>query len=106
MVTMDRHDRHQTVTANPLKGEGRDDGDGGDDGLRTQSGEEPVCRRCGVPATVHYGALIECGHNGSAGLFHARCWTDERTKGPLRKPALGPPGDSLDDLTAHKQTSR
>ena len=58
------------------------------------------------PATEHYGALIECGHNGSAGLFHARCWTDERTKGPLRKPALGPPGDSLDDFTAHKQTSR
>src|SRR5262249_1159039 len=70
----------QTVLANPLRNSD------GDDDLRTQSGNEPVCRRCGVPATEHYGALIECGHNGSAGLFHARCWTDERTKGPLRKP--------------------
>jgi hypothetical protein len=89
-----------------LKNSDGDDEDDGDDDLRAQPVNEPVCRRCGVPATEHYGALIECGHNGSAGLFHARCWTDERTKGPLRKPALGPPGDSLDDLTAHKQTSR
>jgi hypothetical protein len=93
-----------------LKNSDGDDGGEGDDDLRTQSGNEPVCRRCGVPATgalieCGHNALIECGHNGSAGLFHARCWTDERTKGPLRKPALGPPDDSLDDLTAHKQTS-
>jgi hypothetical protein len=105
-ATVDRPPRPQTVLANPLKNSDGNDGGDGDDDLRTQSGNEPVCRRCGVPATEHYGALIECGHNGSAGLFHARCWTDERTKGPLRKPALGPPGDSLDDLTAHKQVSR
>jgi hypothetical protein len=61
---------------------------------------EPVCRRCGVPGTPHYGDLVRCGPDGSAGLFHGRCWTDEKNKRPLRKPALGPggPGDSLDDL--------
>jgi hypothetical protein len=71
--------------------------DGGDDGegeLLTQSGkagDEPVCRRCGIPAGA-FGEIVPCGPNGSAGLYHLRCWTDERTKGPLRKPPLGPPG--------------
>jgi hypothetical protein len=95
---VDRRPRPQTVLANSLKNSDGDDGGDGDDDLRIQSGNEPVCRRCGVPTTERYGALIDCGHNGSAGLFHARCWTDERTKGPLRKPALGPPGDRLDDF--------
>ena len=37
-------------------------------------------------------------HNGAAGLFNLPCWADERTKGPLRVPALGPVGDSVEDL--------
>jgi hypothetical protein len=57
----------------------------------------PVCRRCGIPAGA-FGELVSCGADGPAGLYHLRCWTDERTKGPLRKPPLGQPGDSLDDL--------
>ena len=44
-------------------------------------------------------AIIPCGHNGAAGLFNLPCWADERTKGPLCVPALGPVGDSLEDLT-------
>jgi len=43
-------------------------------------------------------AIIPCVHNGAAALFHLPCWADERTKGPLRVPALGPVGDSLEDL--------
>jgi DnaJ domain len=72
---------------------------------------EPVCRRCGVAANAH-GPLIPSGENGSAGLFHARCWTEERTQGPRRSggrrvrveikevmpPGLGPPGDDVFDL--------
>jgi hypothetical protein len=57
----------------------------------------PVCRGCGIPAGA-FGELVSCGADGPAGLYHLRCWTDERTKGPLRKPPLGQPGDSLDDL--------
>jgi hypothetical protein len=92
---VDRPPRPQTVLANPLKNSEEDDGGDGDGDLRTQSGNEPVCRRCGIPPTEHYGALIECGHNGAAGLFHARCWTDERTKGPLRKPGARRGGRQL-----------
>jgi hypothetical protein len=56
-----------------------------------------VCLRCGVGANAG-GPLVPCGANGSAGLYHLRCWTEQRTKGGRRKPALGPEGDSLDDL--------
>jgi hypothetical protein len=107
MGPMDRPDRPQTVPTKSLKNNGGTDGDDGDDDLRTQSSEaddEPACRRCRIPAGAH-GELIACGANGSAGLYHQRCWTEERTKGPRRRevppdrrPALGPPGDSLDDL--------
>jgi len=59
--------------------------------------DDPVCLRCGVGANG-WGPLVPCGANGSAGLYHLRCWTEQRTKGGRRKPALGPEGDSLDDL--------
>src|SRR4029450_11809648 len=45
--------------------------DGGDDGegeLLTQSGkagDDPVCRRCGIPAGA-FGEIVPCGPNGSA----------------------------------------
>jgi hypothetical protein len=100
----DRPHRPHTVLANPLKNNGGDDGDDGDDELRTQSGEDPICRRCGVPASEMFGPLVPCGTNGSAGPYHLCCWTEERTGpqrrhvSPDRRPALGPPGDSLDDL--------
>jgi hypothetical protein len=65
---------------------------------------EPVCDRCGVPGSDVHGQLIRA----HGGLFHPRCATEERAKGPWRgrtrevppdrRPALGPPGDSLDDL--------
>jgi hypothetical protein len=93
--------------AKPLKSNGNDSSDSSDssDGkIPTQSGEDPICRRCGVPSSEMFGPLIPCGANGSAGLYHLRCWTEERTRpqrrhvSPDRRPALGPPGDSLDDL--------
>ena len=56
------------------------------------------CRHCGRPATLG-DPVVPCGREGSAGLFHLPCWAAERTKGPLRVPALGPVGDSLEDLT-------
>jgi hypothetical protein len=101
-VTMVTMDRHPTVTAKPLKNNGGDDGDDGDDFLRTQSSDEPVCRRCGIPGNDIYGQLIRAGRDGAAGHYHPRCWTEERTRGPrpspARRPALGPEGGSLDDL--------
>src|SRR5262249_19100961 len=72
-----------------LKNNGSDDGDDGDDDLRTQSSDEPVCQRCGIPSNDIYGQLIRAGRDCAAGHFHPRCWTEERTKGPLRKPAMG-----------------
>jgi hypothetical protein len=89
------------VTDNPLKTHDCDDGDDCDDVLHTPRGkaDEPVCRRCGVPGNDIHGQLIRAGHDGAAGHFHPRCWTEERTKGPRHnKPALGPVGDSLEDL--------
>jgi hypothetical protein len=78
-----------------LKTNGGDVDDASDDGAGTGRGAEPEpsCRRCGIPRRGFRGAgpLRGCG---SAGLYHLRCWTDGRTKGPLRKPPLGPPGDS------------
>jgi hypothetical protein len=101
---VDRPHRPHPVLANPLKNNGGDDGGGGDDELRTQSGEEPACQRCGCPGSPVHGQLIRA----HGGLFHPRCATEERAKGPWRgrtrevppdrRPALGPPGDSLDDL--------
>jgi hypothetical protein len=58
---VDRPHRPRTVLANPLKNNGRDDGDDGDDDLRTQSAPEPVCRRCGIPGNASYGQLIRAG---------------------------------------------
>jgi hypothetical protein len=91
--------------AKPLKSNGNDSSDSSDGKIPTQSGEDPICRRCGVPSSEMFGPLIPCGANGSAGLYHLRCWTEERTRAqrrhvsPDRRPALGPPpGDSLDDL--------
>jgi len=77
-----------------------DNSDNSDNNSRTQSADAPlddgpVCQRCGRLE----GAVVHCGHNGAAGLFHLPCWADERTKGPLCVPALGPVGDSLEDLT-------
>jgi hypothetical protein len=62
--------------------------------------------RCGVPGSPVHGQLIRAGQGGAAGHYHPRCWTEERTKGPLRRrevppdrrPGLGPAGDSLDDF--------
>ena len=39
-------------------------------------------------------------HPGSSGLYHQRCWTEKRTKGPRRvhpdrRAGLGPDGDGL-----------
>jgi hypothetical protein len=56
-------------------------------------GPEPECARCGIGANA-WGALIPCGRNGSAGLYHQRCWTEERTKGPVRKRPAAPPADA------------
>jgi len=87
------------VSNNPLKTKEADGADGADGDFHTQSGQhsEPVCRWCGIPAGT-FGELIACGRNGSAGLYHLRCWTEERTRAVPRKPALGPVGDSLEDL--------
>jgi hypothetical protein len=82
--------------------------DGADANFATLSSshDEPVCQRCGVPGGPVHGQLIRAGQGGAAGHYHPRCWTEERTKGPLRRrevppdrrPALGPEGDSLDDF--------
>jgi len=95
------------VSANPKKTGAADDADDADDDLHTQSAADggPICRRCGVPGNATHGQLIRAGQNGAAGYYHPRCWTEERTKGPWqrrsspdRRPALGPEGDSVDDL--------
>jgi hypothetical protein len=98
-VTMGDDGGSMIVTATPLKTNGNDDGDDRDDDLHTQSGaDEPVCCRCGVGASEHYGPLTE--HRGE--LYHRRCWADEEKRPryvpPDHRPALGPEGDSLDDL--------
>jgi curved DNA-binding protein CbpA len=82
--------------------------DGADANFATLSSshDEPVCQRCGIPGGPVHGQLIRAGQGGAAGHYHPRCWTEERTKGPLRRrevppdrrPALGPLGDSLDDF--------
>jgi hypothetical protein len=36
---------------------------------------EPTCIRCGVGANA-WGDLVPCGANGSAGLYHPRCWKE------------------------------
>jgi hypothetical protein len=59
---------------------------------------EPLCKGCGIPAGAD-GQLVACGPGGSAGLYHLRCWTEERTRRrTANKPALGPLDDSLEDL--------
>lgn len=60
------------------------------------AGKQPSFARSGSRSTTCGGAIIPCGHNGAAGLFHLPCWADERTKGPLRPAGLE--GDSLDDF--------
>jgi hypothetical protein len=95
------HDRPHTVRTNPLKTKAADGAGGAGDVLRTQSckaDDEPACQRCGIPGNATDGQLILAGRDGAAGHYHPRCWTEERTKGPLRKPPLGPLGDSLEDL--------
>jgi len=94
--------------ANPPKSKRTDGRDSRDSNIPAQSGnppeEELCCRRCGIPATEAFGPLVSCGRDGAAGLYHRRCWTEERTRPslrevpPERRPALGPAGDSLDDL--------
>jgi hypothetical protein len=89
---------------NLLSGNGFGHADDADDVPATSWGDEPVCRRCGLPSSVHFGQLIRAGQDGSKGHYHPRCWTEERTKGPwkpkprARRPALGPESDSLDEL--------
>jgi hypothetical protein len=83
-----------------------DGADGADANSATSptSSNEPICLRCGVPGSAVHGPLIQAGRDGAAGHFHQRCWTEERVQGPRRhvpperRPALGPEGDSLDDL--------
>src|SRR5262249_8859285 len=85
-----------------------DNSDNSDNTFPAQSGsldDESVCQRCGIPVNATCGQLIRAGRDGAAGHYHPRCWTEERTKGPWqrrssadRRPALGPEGDSLDDL--------
>jgi hypothetical protein len=79
--------------SNPLLSLDNDSSDGSDSEIRTQSAkppdDEPVCRRCGVPGNATHGQLIRAGRDGAVGHYHPRCWTEERTKGPLRKPAMG-----------------
>jgi hypothetical protein len=85
-----------------------DDADDADANSATTfpSPDERVCVRCGVPGSPVHGQLIRAGQGGAAGHYHPRCWTEERTKGPLRRrevppdrrPGLGPAGDSLDDF--------
>jgi hypothetical protein len=83
-----------------LSGNGFGHADDADDVPATSRGDKPVCQRCGLPSSIHFGQLIRA--NGAH--YHPRCWTEERTKGPwkpkprARRPALGPEGDSLDDL--------
>jgi hypothetical protein len=85
---------------NLLSGNGFGHADDADDVPATSRGDKPVCQRCGLPSSIHFGQLIRA--NGAH--YHPRCWTEERTKGPwkpkprARRPALGPEGDSLDDL--------
>jgi hypothetical protein len=124
---IDRPHRPPTVHANPLKNKAGHDVDDGDDDLRTQSSwadldipeclrrkPEPTCRRCGVPGSAAHGDLIPAGRDGAAGLYHQRCWGEERTQGPRQHrpgdprakvdiievwpPELGPPGDDVFDL--------
>src|SRR5262249_49756257 len=66
--------------ANPLKSNGNDTGNTSDTKISSQSGAGPVCRRCGAPGSETFGRLVPCGADGSAGLYHLRCWTEERTK--------------------------
>jgi hypothetical protein len=74
--------------ASPLTSNAKDSWDRRDSKIPTQSGrpleEEPCCRRCGIPATEVFGPLVRCGRDGAAGLYHLRCWTDERTRPSLR----------------------
>jgi hypothetical protein len=95
--TMDRPHRPHTVHANALKNNGGDDVDDGDDDLRTQSAEGCVA----APIPNDYDAVREerLAHGLDDGLdiptFLRR---DPKSVAPDRRPALGPPGDSLDDL--------
>src|SRR5262249_51094573 len=87
----------ETSEENPNEINASDNSDNSDNKFPTQSGsldDGPVCQRCGGSE----GAVMPCGHDGSAGLFHLPCWAGERTQGPLRKPPPAPEGDSLDDL--------
>jgi len=104
--------RSQPSASKPWKNNGfpRDAGDADDADANSAtsplSSDEPVCQRCGIPGGPGHGQLIRAGRDGATGHFHPRCWTEERTKGPFRRrevppdrrPALGPVGDSLDDL--------
>jgi hypothetical protein len=64
----------------PLNAEGNDSHDSRDGLLQTKSGQEPVCRRCGIVGDVTYGQLIRTGQDGAAGQYHPRCWTEERRR--------------------------
>ena len=48
------------------------------------------CNRCGKPATPTEPVVL-CGQNGSAGPYHQRCWTEERTKGRVQPQEVGEP---------------
>jgi hypothetical protein len=48
------------------------------------------CNRCGKPATPTEPVGL-CGQNGSAGPYHQRCWTEERTKGRVQPQEVGEP---------------
>jgi hypothetical protein len=87
-----------SVSANPLKTNGGDGVDGGDGQMPTHPpagaeedppwGDEPLCRRCGIPGNAAFGQLIRGSHNGSSAHYHPRCWTEERTKGPYSNKAM------------------
>jgi len=51
-----------------------------DDGIPTSLRR---CKRCGKSATPS-DPVVPCGENGSAGHYHLRCWTEERTKGRVQ----------------------
>jgi energy-coupling factor transporter ATP-binding protein EcfA2 len=109
---MRTQESEQPSAANHWAGNGfsrnADDADDADANSATTfpSPDERVCVRCGVPGGPVHGQLIRAGQDGATGHYHPRCWTEERTKGPLRRrevppdrrPGLGPAGDSLDDF--------
>jgi hypothetical protein len=83
-------DNHRKNNGFSQKGDDGDDGDA-NSAVSSTSPDEPVCRRCGVPGSPVHGQLIRAGQGGAAGHYHPRCWTEEHTKGPLRRTSNGGP---------------